>query len=57
MKALIHNDRGKTREYEDISKIVDEGDQLRVFQTDEEGETEFTVPEGHIVEVSDGNTN
>ncbi|WP_227130988.1 hypothetical protein [Halorubellus salinus] len=53
MRALIHNDRGKTREYEGVSKIIDEGEQLRVFRIEEGEEPEFTVPEGSIVEVSE----
>lgn len=53
MRALIHNNRAKTREYECVSKIINEGDQLRVLRIEEGEECEFTVPEGYIVEVAE----
>lgn len=53
MKALIHNDRGKTREYTDVVKIVRDGDSLRVTRNDGENKEQFAIPEGLIVEVVD----
>jgi len=51
MRALIHNDRGKTQEYTNVERIARESDSLHVTRKEGEQEEEFTIPEGMIVEV------